>query len=357
MSIEFRFVKHFAGQGGPSFSLDVEQTLPRRGVTALFGHSGSGKTTLLRCIAGLETPASEKLLVDGEAWHGLPAHRRNIGYVFQEASLFPHLTAQGNLDYAIKRRNPSIDATPFDRVVEMLGIGQLLRRYPDKLSGGERQRVAIARALLKSPRLLLMDEPLASLDQRRKQDVLPYLENLHEQLEIPIVYVSHAIDEVARLADHVLVMQDGRVTASGEVTEVFARTDLPLHVGDETGVILQGTVAERDDQWHLKRVTFDGGELWLRDAGDALGKAVRVRVLARDVSLALSVEDQSSIVNRLPVTISELAHDEDEAMVLVRLAAGASPLLARLTRRSAEHLGLTVGMKVWAQIKSAAMVR
>lgn len=357
MSIELRFVKHFAGQSGSEFSLDVEQTLPGAGVTALFGHSGSGKTTLLRCIAGLEQPECEMLVIDGQAWHGLPAHRRNIGYVFQEASLFPHLSAHGNLHYAIKRGRNPIDATQFERVVELLGIGKLLQRYPDQLSGGERQRVAIARALLKSPRLLLMDEPLASLDQRRKQEVLPYLENLHEQLEIPIVYVSHSIDEVARLADHVLIMEDGRVSASGDVTEVFARTDLPLHVGDETGVILHGTVAERDEQWHLKRVTFDGGDLWLRDAGDAVGKAVRVRVLARDVSLALSIDDQSSILNRLPVTVSELADDEDEAMLLIRLAAGPSPLLARLTRRSAEHLGLAVGMKVWAQIKSAAMVR
>lgn len=357
MSIEFRFVKHFADPAGPTFSLDVEQVLPRRGVTALFGHSGSGKTTLLRCIAGLERPESEKLLVDGESWHGLPAHRRNIGYVFQEASLFPHLTARGNLDYAIRRSRKPVDASQFARVVEMLGIEHFLQRYPDKLSGGERQRVAIARALLKSPRLLLMDEPLASLDQRRKQDVLPYLENLHQQLEIPIVYVSHAIDEVARLADHVLIMQNGSVSASGDVTNVFSRTDLPLHIGDETGVILQGTVAERDDPWHLTRVHFNGGDLWLRDSGDTLGDTVRVRVLARDISLSLSIDDKTSILNRLKCSITEILEDKDEAMALAKLQVGTNTLLARLTRRSVAQLALRPGMTVWAQIKSAAMVR
>ncbi|WP_372750271.1 molybdenum ABC transporter ATP-binding protein, partial [Litorivivens sp.] len=219
------------------------------------------------------------------------------------------------------------------------------------------QRVAIARALLRSPQLLLMDEPLASLDQARKQEILPYLENIHTQFDIPIFYVSHAIDEVARLADHVVVLHQGSVSAQGEVKSVFARTDLPLHIGDETGVILLGTVVERDTRWRLKRVVFDGGELWLRDSGDAIGRSVRVRVLARDISLALSVDDNTSILNRLATTVTDIIDDEDEAMALIRLTVGSSSLLARVTRRSVAQLGLQPGMPVWAQIKSAAMIR
>ncbi|WP_372797185.1 molybdenum ABC transporter ATP-binding protein [Litorivivens sp.] len=356
MSIQLRYCKRFSARD-EGFTLDVDLSVPSKGVTAFFGHSGSGKTTLLRCIAGLEEPDLAQLNVNGQNWQAQPAHRRDIGYVFQEASLFPHLSAQRNLDYAIKRSSKAADPALFTRVIDILGIGGLLARFPDKLSGGERQRVAIARALLRSPQLLLMDEPLASLDPARKQEILPYLENIHTQFDTPIFYVSHAIDEVARLADHVVVLHQGSVSAQGEVKRVFARTDLPLHIGDETGVILLGTVVERDTRWRLKRVVFDGGELWLRDGGDAIGRSVRVRVLARDISLALSVDDNTSILNRLATTVTDIIDDEDEAMALIRLTVGSSSLLARVTRRSVAQLGLQPGMPVWAQIKSAAMIR
>ncbi|MBS3934962.1 MAG: molybdenum ABC transporter ATP-binding protein, partial [Sulfuritalea sp.] len=210
----------------PGFTLAVDLTLPGRGVTALFGHSGSGKTTLLRCIAGLER-AQGRLTVNGETWQDdasfLPTHRRALGYVFQEASLFSHLTVRGNLDYGMKRcpRRPA--AAEFEKTVDLLGIGALLERKPERLSGGERQRVAIARALLTLPRLLLMDEPLASLDPARKNEIIPYLERLHGALEIPVLYVSHATDEVARLADHIVVMADGRALASGPLGATLAR--------------------------------------------------------------------------------------------------------------------------------------
>jgi molybdate transport system ATP-binding protein len=351
----------FALQRQGDFCLNVDVTVPATGVTAVFGHSGSGKTTFLRCVAGLEKPDDGYLNVKGEVWQGpsrfLPTHRRPLGYVFQEASLFPHLTAKGNLDYAIKRASDVFDVELYDRVLEVMGIDSLLERHPHQLSGGERQRVAIARALLIQPRLLLMDEPLASLDMARKQEILPYLERLHETFDVPVLYVSHSVDEVARLADRTLVFDQGEVVAQGRLADVFSRIDLPLGFGEDAGVVLQGKVVERDSQWHLARVAFEGGELWVRDGGDALGRSVRVRVLARDVSLALACHEDSSILNRLPVTVSEIAADKDEAMAMVRLQSGKEYLIARITQRSRQRLGVEPGRQLWAQIKSVAIVR
>jgi len=378
----------------PGFSLDVDLALPSRGVTALFGHSGSGKTTLLRAIAGLERVPGGRLVCDGETWQEgdffLPTHRRPIGYVFQEASLFPHLTVQGNLDYGSKRAThrpasadilspprsqnqlaapppgggqarvglgrPDTDFARPDRIVDLLGIGHLLDRKPDRLSGGERQRVAIARALLTRPRLLLMDEPLAALDLARKEEILPYLEQLHEELQIPLLYVSHAPDEVARLADHLVVLDAGRALASGPLTETLARLDLPIRLGEDAGVVLDATVAAHDAQWHLARVDFPGGGLWVRDKGIPVGRHVRVRILARDVSLARERIEGSSIVNSLPATVTALGDDAHPALCLVRLDCGGVPLLARLTHRSAAALGLAPGLAVWAQIKAVALI-
>lgn len=341
----------------PGFALDVDLALPSSGVTALFGQSGSGKTTLLRAIAGLEHVPGGRLVVDGETWQDarmfLPTHRRPIGYVFQEASLFPHLTVRGNLDYG-RRRRPA--ETDFQGTVDLLGIGHLLDRKPERLSGGERQRVAIARALLTQPRLLLMDEPLAALDHARKEEILPYLEQLHETLKIPILYVSHAPDEVARLADHIVVLEKGRALASGPLTETLARLDLPIRLGEDAGVVLDAVVAEHDAEWHLAGVDFPGGRLWVRDKGIPTGHPVRVRVLARDVSLAHAKTEGSSIVNTLPATVVALGDDAHPALRLVRLDCGGQPLLARLTHRSAVHLGLAPGRPVWAQIKAVALV-
>jgi len=345
------------------FSLDVDLDLPARGVTALFGHSGSGKTTLLRCIAGLERAPGGYLALDGEVWQDanifLPTHQRPIGYVFQEASLFPHLSARGNLEYGRKRADSRMDRTTLDPIIELLGIGALLDRRPDQLSGGERQRVAIARALAVKPRLLLMDEPLAALDLARKQEILPYLERLHEELEIPVLYVSHAPDEVARLADHIVVMRDGRAVAAGPLTETLARLDLPIHLGEDAGVVLDAVVAERDAQWQLARVVFadnpDAG-VWVRDGGHALGHHVRVRILARDISLAVTRNSGTSILNILPGVVAELADDAHPAQALVRVNVGGAALVARLTRRSAHDLGLTPGQIVYAQIKAVALI-
>jgi molybdate transport system ATP-binding protein len=343
----------------PGFTLDVDLNLPARGVTALFGHSGSGKTTLLRCIAGLERAAQGRLVIDGDVWqdegHWLPTHRRALGYVFQEASLFAHLTVMDNLRYGL-RRTSGAPQISLERAIDLLGITPLLERKPERLSGGERQRVGMARALAVSPRLLLMDEPLAALDLRRKQEILPYLERLHSELEIPVVYVSHAPDEVARLADHLVVMEAGRAVACGPLADTLARLDLPIQLGEDLGVVLDAVVAERDAAWHLARVAFSGGSLWVRDGGQPLGQSVRVRILARDVGIALEPVAGTSILNHLPATVAQLAGDCHPALSLLRLSVGPSPLLARLTRRSAAGLQLAPGKPVWAQIKAVALI-
>jgi len=355
MSIEARFRLDY-----PGFTLDVDLSLPATGVTALFGHSGSGKTTLLRAIAGLERVPGGRLAFDGEVWQDaatwLPTHRRPLGYVFQEASLFPHLSVQGNLDFGMRRSGRRAAGADIQKIVGLLGIGALLDRKPDRLSGGERQRVAIARALLTQPRLLLMDEPLAALDLARKEEILPYLEQLDEVLHIPMLYVSHAPDEVARLADHIVVLDGGRALAAGPLTETLARLDLPIRLGEDAGAVFAATVAERDAEWHLARVEFDGGELWVRDSGVPVGRRVRVRILARDVSIASSRHDDVSIMNLLPATVVTHAGEDHPSAVLMQLAVGNTTLLARLTRRSAQRLDLAPGREVWVQIKAVALV-
>lgn len=354
--IEARFRVPFG-----AFTLDVDLALPARGTIGLFGPSGCGKTTLLRCLAGLQDNAAGRLVVDGASWQDdargirLPTHRRPLGYVFQEANLFAHLDVRRNLEYGMKRVPASDRRMTWDHVVELLGIGHLLARLPANLSGGERQRVGIARALLTSPRLLLLDEPLAALDHARKQEILPYLEHLRDEVALPIVYVSHSPDEMARLADHLVAMEGGRVVAHGPLVEMLGRIDLPIHLGEDTGAVLDGVVAERDAAWQLARVDIDGGALWVRDSGVPVGQRVRVRILARDVSIARERID-SSIMNTLPATVVEQGADTHPALALVRLQVGRDILLARVTRRSAAHLALTEGAAMWAQIKAVALL-
>ena len=342
------------------FTLDVDLDLPGGGITALFGHSGSGKTTLLRLMAGLERAEQGELAVNGQVWQDaasfLPTHRRPLGYVFQEASLFPHLNVRLNLEYGMKRVPVAERKVGLEQAIELLGIGPLLGRKPDSLSGGERQRVGIARALALSPRVLLMDEPLAALDLARKKEILPYLERLHDELDIPVIYVSHAPDEVARLADHLVVMDAGRAVASGPLTETLARLDLPFRLGEDAGVVLDAVVAERDAQWSLAKVDFGGGAVWVRDGGQPVGRRVRLRILARDVSLALTPHNGTSILNTLSAAVVAIADDTHPALALVRLNVGGSPLVARVTRRSAAALDLTPGKLLNAQIKSVAIL-
>ena len=368
------------------FVLDVDLALPAKGVTVLYGQSGSGKTTLLRCLAGLVHAPGGVLSVDGDQWQGdelfVPTHKRPIGYVFQEPSLFEHLTVEGNLSYAQKRvdlAGASGSVLSSKEVIALLGIENLMQRKPNQLSGGEKQRVAIARALFSQPELLLMDEPLASLDTQRKREILPYLEKLRLELKIPIVYVTHSIDELSRLADWVVVLDQGRVVANGSLADVLTALDSPMQL-DYAGIVLETTILSREAQWDLMRVSFIGGELLLADNGRAEGETLRVRVDARDVSLTLSQHTDTSILNALPATVIEISACLSQDAVLVKLGLGHQStaaldeskamdeqskasrdsnemLLSRITRRSAEHLALAVGSQVWAQIKSVAVLR
>ncbi len=342
-----------------AFTLAVQCALPTRGVTALFGRSGSGKTTLLRCIAGLERlPA--RVCFDGVLWqdarHFVPTHRRAVGYVFQESSLFPHRDVRGNLEYGLHRQPEAQRRVRFEEAVELLGLESLLAQRAHELSAGQRQRVAIARALLASPRLLLMDEPLSSLDEISKAEILPHLERLHEALAIPILYVSHSLGEVMRLADDLVLLQDGGVRAVGPLSELLTRADLPLGAGEHRGSVLDGVIESHDVEFHLSQVRVSGGGVAVSLRSLAPGERVRVRIDARDVSLALVPPTRSSISNVLPATVIDLTPDVDAAQTLVRLRVGAEILLARITRRSAFQLALASGMTVYAQIKSVALM-
>ncbi len=344
--IRARFKLDYSG-----FSLDVDLDLPGRGVTALFGHSGSGKTTLLRAVAGLEHAPGGMLSVNGDVWQDddifRPTWQRPLGYVFQEASLFPHLSVQANLEYGQKRVPQAQRRVSLDRAVDMLGIGHLLDRHPDRLSGGERQRVAIARALAVSPKILLLDEPLAALDLARKQEILPYLERLHDELDIPVLYVSHAPDEVARLADHIVVMEGGTAVAAGPLTDTLSRLDLPIKLGEDAGVVLDAVVAARDEEWHLAHMEFAGGRLWVRDHGLPVGRHARVRILARDVSLARAPMTGTSILNTLPAVVVDSvddahpgAHPGQAACRPVAAAGAADPALSACARTEARPVDL-----------------
>ena len=344
-----------------AFRLDVDLDLPLHGISALFGHSGSGKTTVLRAIAGLERAPGGVVALGDEVWqddaHGLfvPVHKRAVGYVFQEASLFPHLSVRANLEFGRKRVPAHERRFALEPVTALLGIEGLLERRPDGLSGGERQRVAIARALLASPRLLLMDEPLAALDLRRKQEILPYLERMHGELAIPIVYVSHAPDEVARLADHLVLLDAGKAVACGPLTETLARVDLPPSFADDAGVVLDTILAGHEED-ALSRLEFAGGALFVGQRREAVGTHLRCRIHARDVSLALDRPQGTSIVNRLPAVVTAVAATDTPGHVLVQLRMGESPLLARITERSRRELGIAAGLRLWVQIKGVALL-
>jgi len=349
------------------FTLDASFCVPACGVTALFGPSGCGKTTLLRAIAGLEKAARGTFKIGNTVWQDdttfLPTHRRPLGYVFQEASLFEHLSVQGNLHYGLKRLGGATPRFDLEQVIELLDLDALLPRQPAGLSGGERQRVAIARALLTSPQLLLMDEPLAALDQQRKREILHFFARLHSELEIPILYVSHAADEVARLADYLVLLDDGRVQASGPIAEMLTRTDLPLAHDHDAAAIIDATISGYDTPFNLTCLTFPGGRFSVPHPGPdselAMGQHVRLRVLARDVSLTLEQQTGTSILNIVPVTVTALNAEntlQPDAQLLVQLDANGVPLLARITRKSAVALALEPGKPVFAQIKAIALL-
>ena len=343
------------------FKLDVDVSLPGSGISVLFGPSGSGKTTLLRCIAGLQKPDLGFLEINGKVWQDsqkkmfLPTHKRPLGYVFQEANLFPHLTVAGNLHFGLRRISNTSSEIDLRHILELLGIDHLLQRFPDRLSGGERQRVAIARALALNPEILLMDEPLASLDFKRKQEILPFISLLQRELNIPVLYVTHSQQEVAQLADHVLILADGGVQLSGSLSETQSRLDGPLAQDREAAIVWRTTILEHEKNYLLTRVSFSGGILDLPLIDAAIGSQIRVQIYARDVSIALEAPRASSILNILPATITGITTDQ-ASQTTVRLQVGTQILLAHITRKSAIQLDLQANMTVYVQIKGTSLL-
>ncbi len=322
------------------FLLDIDTHIPDSGITGIFGESGSGKTTLLRCIAGLEGGG------------GPPVHRRNVGYVFQQPTLFAHHDVRGNIEYGARRATSHrIDG---EHVIDMLGLGRLLDRRIETLSGGEAQRVAIAAALMRSPDLVLMDEPLASLDRRRKDELLPYFDRLHDELSVPVVYVSHDIEEIGRLCDHLVVLDGGQVTADGSLFDVLSRTDVSPLSGRNAGVVLWAAPVDHEDG--LTRFDFGDGDIWVPGEFAVGTRLLRLRIAANDVSIARERPSQSTILNVLRATVEEI-HPVDAARALVRLAVGNQDLLAQVTNRSIARLGLATGDRVFAQLKSVTVRR
>lgn len=354
----------------PGFGLDVDLRIPGRGVTGVFGPSGSGKTTFLRCLAGIERAAVARLRVGGETWedsgagHRLPPHRRRVGYVFQEPSLFPHLTARGNIEYGHHRTPPSERRIGIGQAVEWLGAGPFLDRRPGGLSGGERQRVAIARALVTSPRLLLMDEPLSALDRESRRAIIPYLERLPDRLSIPIVYVSHSLREIARLADHLVWLSGGRARASGPCPEIVARIGRAGGgLDEEAAAVVEAVLRRHDEADHLSVLDGPWGPIRVRRLPHETGTAVRLQVLASDVSLGLRREEDTTILNQFPMTVSAI-EECGSGEVLVELRARETgpggergpPLLSRIMTRSARGLELREGAPVVARVKAVAVL-
>ncbi len=350
---------HFTLQR-PGFQLDAEGVLPASGVSALFGVSGCGKTTVLRSIAGLEPAISGQLVVNGECWFdskrgiSIPAHRRGVGYVFQETALFTHLSVNENLLYGWRRTPQRERRSQPAEIIDMLGLELLLQRDTGALSGGERQRVAVGRALLNSPRLLLMDEPMAALDRSRKREILPYLERLHAAAEIPILYVTHDLEELVSVADHLVLMEAGRLTHSGPIEELMINTGLSIATEENAGALINAVVQAHDSQYNLTQLEFPGGKLIVSRIDKSIGTPVRLRIHAKDVSLAADHPGLTSILNVLPATVIALTPQGD-SRVLVSLEIGGVTLLARITRKSESTLKLQPGRQLFAQIKSVAL--
>ncbi len=355
----------FAGKLG-AFAFDFALRAPPRGVTALYGPSGSGKTTLLRCIAGLNRVRDGHCRVNGEVWQDgesafAPTHRRALGYVFQEASLFPHLSVKANLLFGAPPLGAGLNsAVGWDEVVDLCGLAPLLERAPRDLSGGERQRVALGRALLSQPRLLLMDEPLSALDEAAKADILPFLERLHDRLPLPALFVTHDMTEVERLADHLALIDRGRVVAAGPLGQMQSDPALPLAAARGAAVTLTGTIAAVDDSYGLTTVAVGGGAFLAPGRLGPVGARRRLRVLAGDVSLALVPPGPSSILNVLAarvLSIKTVAANELVAVLGLGADGAGDRILARVTRRSSERLGLGEGASVYAQVKGVALSR
>lgn len=355
-----RLVAHFDVRY-PAFHLRIDLDIPTSGITVLFGPSGAGKTTLLRCLAGLERAPNGFMRFGDLVWQDdsigqyLPLHARPIGYVFQEPRLFPHYNVRSNLLYGYNRIHPHTRRIEIDQVVEILGIGPLLERRIHRLSGGEQQRVAIGRALLTSPKLLLLDEPLASLDMQRKQELLPFIHRLHHELAIPVIYVSHAISEILQLADRVALLQSGTLVGVGTLNEMLASVACRGSFGSHRiGAVLDTQLVGHEPQYGLTQLEFLGQRLYIPLQQSAIGQSVRIHILSSDISLVIGKsEAPTSVLNVLEATVQEI-REINHSTVEVLLDIGA-PLVASITRKSAVTLGLNMGDRVFAHIKTVAL--
>ncbi|MDK9738081.1 molybdenum ABC transporter ATP-binding protein ModC [Vibrio sp. D404a] len=344
---------------------DVDLNLPSHGITAIFGRSGAGKTTLINAISGLKNPDSGHIVVSGKTLFdsskgiNLPVHQRNVGYVFQESRLFPHMKVSSNLRYGVK----TFDRDHFDQVVDLLSLRSLLDRYPAKLSGGEKQRVAIGRALLSKPNILLMDEPLASLDLPRKREVMPFLENLSESVKIPIIYVTHSLNEILRLSNHLVILEQGKVLSSGQTEEVWAsRAMRPWQSFSEQSSLFEAKIVEHNDDYALSKLALgDNTSLWVQQVDNPVEASVRLQIRANDVSLSLQQPQNTSIRNILPAVIRRVetqqhGHNKQSVAVELELEPGCY-LWATITLWALDELSLTIGQRVFAQIKGVSVAQ
>ncbi len=344
---------------GKDFSLDVEFELNQSGITVLFGPSGCGKTTILRSVAGLEH-AKGRVVIGDEVWQDdekkifVPTWKRPLGYVFQGASLFPHMTAGQNIRFGL--RYPRGRGTTEERIseaVKLLGLEKLLDHKPAQLSGGEQQRVA----LVLNPKILLLDEPLSALDWERRQEIMPWISRIRDEQHLPMLYVTHSADEMARLADNVVLMERGRIKAQGSAQDILSRFKTQAEVGEARESILEGQTAERDEKYGLVRVALSDSDasLWIPDSGLSLGSRIRIGLFERDISLALTPHTDTSIQNVIPVVVKSVDRKPGDAQVGVLLSVGSQQLVARITARSCDHLGIAPGCRLWAQIKSVVI--
>jgi molybdate transport system ATP-binding protein len=340
------------------FRLQVKFSIPERGILGVFGHSGSGKTTLLRCVAGLEKKVQGSIELGNEVWldesRNLSSQQRNVGYVFQDDRLFPHLTVSENLEYGVRRSSDNIDPLDRDHLHQLLNIGHLQNRMPSQLSGGEAQRVAIGRALLKKPKILLLDEPLSSLDWKRKQEILPYLGKLHEELSIPMLYVSHSLDEVSFLCDHMLVMEQGDIRFKGSIQDSLVSPGSPLATAENAAAILDGNVSKQEKEFQISTVHTKNGNAIQVPGILPIGQRVRLRTRATDISLSKTAASDSSILNILEGVIVEIV-EQQQSHVLLQVDVNQDILLVRLTNKSYRLLGFGLQQKVFVQIKAVSI--
>lgn len=344
---------------GERFELKTDFKIPSGQITAVFGPSGSGKTSLLRCIAGLEKRATARIQFREEIWQDhktfLAPHKRRVGYVFQKQNLFPHLTGQGNLDFAIKRRSEEINQINRASIISELDITHLMNKLPHQMSGGEQQQIAIARSALSNPQLLLMDEPLSSLDESKKKTLLATIKRLNSSYKIPIVFISHSIHEVLDIAEHLVVMKEGKIINNHPVVDALTKFSAKNQLWPEIGAVIDGKIAHIDSENGLAQIKFPGGELWIPETKLIIGANIRLSILAKDMSVALTRQDDSSILNKLPAKIIDMRPDLNPAFVQLHLASETAKFRALITKKSVTYLQLQKKQSVWLQIKSVAL--